>query len=424
MRFYEISEKIRSYLPKPVPQAKANDPKPKAQGGRTKHPFHGKLVGDSIEHDGEQLDEAARIQHAEDIIFWEGSKGAVRALESLKKLANGGHEDVTIKWDGSPAVIFGRDEVTGEFILTDKSGFGAKGYDGKSKSGKELQAMLHNRKLSKGQDVPPDYKKFARSMSNIFDSFEQITPRDHTGFFKGDLLYFDTPKTIRGDFVFKPNMVTYTVPIKSELGQKIKKSKAGIVIHNEVAQDGSESPLTINAEKFFGEGSALVFPPVTVTDPPKVNTDSIKQLEADVNKSAQAIDSLLNKETLQSLKISDLPQVFYTYTNRKVDSGMVNLGKDFLDWLSQSKVSQPKQERIREYIDKNKAGFVAMWTLVKEIQDVKDDIINQFDSQESNVKANIGDIPGGEGYVLSHDEGPIKLVNRAGFTAANRAAQR
>ena len=65
-----------------------------------------------------------------------------------------------------------------------------------------------------------------------------------------------------------------------------------------------------------------------------------------------------------------------------------------------------------------------MWTLVKEIQDVKDDIINQFDAQESNVKANIGDMPGGEGYVLSHDEGPIKLVNRAGFTAANRAAQR
>jgi hypothetical protein len=30
------------------------------------------------------LKEGARIDHAEDIIFWEGSKGAIRALESLK----------------------------------------------------------------------------------------------------------------------------------------------------------------------------------------------------------------------------------------------------------------------------------------------------------------------------------------------------
>ena len=72
----------------------------------------------------------ARIQHAEDVVFWEGSKGAARAIESLKKLEQGGHNDVTIKWDGSPAVIFGRNE-NGEFTLTDKSGFQAKGYDGR-----------------------------------------------------------------------------------------------------------------------------------------------------------------------------------------------------------------------------------------------------------------------------------------------------
>ena len=43
---------------------------------------------------------AARIQHAEDIVFWEGSQGAKRALQSLANLAKGGHKDVTVKWDG------------------------------------------------------------------------------------------------------------------------------------------------------------------------------------------------------------------------------------------------------------------------------------------------------------------------------------
>lgn len=46
------------------------------------------------------LKEDARIDHAEDIVFWEGSKGAARALDSLLQLEKGGHTDVTIKWDG------------------------------------------------------------------------------------------------------------------------------------------------------------------------------------------------------------------------------------------------------------------------------------------------------------------------------------
>ena len=68
------------------------------------------------------LKEGARIDHAEDIIFDEGSRGAIRALEALKQMEQGGHKNVTVKWDGSPALVFGRNEA-GEFILTDKSGF-------------------------------------------------------------------------------------------------------------------------------------------------------------------------------------------------------------------------------------------------------------------------------------------------------------
>jgi len=115
MRFYEFKE----YAKGSKGQAKGKDKMPKAKAGRTDHPLHGKLVGEKT-NESVQLDEGARIQHAEDLVFWEGSAGAVRALESLKKLETGGHKNVTIKWDGSPAVIFGRDEE-GNFILTDKS---------------------------------------------------------------------------------------------------------------------------------------------------------------------------------------------------------------------------------------------------------------------------------------------------------------
>ena len=99
------------------------------------------------------LKEGARIDHAEDIVFWEGSRGAIRALESLKSLEQGKHTNVTIKWDGSPAIIFGR-TADGEFVLTDKSGFGAKGYDGKSKSGEDLEQMFLNRSGGKNRENP------------------------------------------------------------------------------------------------------------------------------------------------------------------------------------------------------------------------------------------------------------------------------
>ena len=94
----------------------------------------------------ELINEAeARIQHAEDLVFFQGSAGAKRALDSLSSMGTGGHTNATIKWDGSPAVIFGRD-ANGEFILTDKSGFTASGYDGKATSADGLQQMLMNRK--------------------------------------------------------------------------------------------------------------------------------------------------------------------------------------------------------------------------------------------------------------------------------------
>ena len=52
--------------------------KSKPGGNETPHPARGKLVG-------ERINEAdARIQHAEDIIFFQGSKGAMRVIDSLR----------------------------------------------------------------------------------------------------------------------------------------------------------------------------------------------------------------------------------------------------------------------------------------------------------------------------------------------------
>jgi len=367
------------------------------------------------------LKEGARIDHAEDIVFWEGSRGAIRALESLKSLEKGKHTDVTIKWDGSPAIIFGRDE-NGEFILTDKSGFGAKGYDGKSKSGEELEQMFLNRSGGKNRENP-GYVAFAGNMRSIFDLYERATPKDFRGFLKGDLLYYTTPPVKNNNYVFKPNIVEYAVDVDSDLGKRIGQSKTGVVVHRLVDVEGNESEVPKGID--FQGNDVLIFPSVTVERAPEIEDESINQLKADVAKNAGAIDKLLDTNALTQLKISDFANVLYAYTNSKVDTGLEDLGADFFDWMARSKLSANKQKNIATHIQNNQAGFNAIWQVVSGIMRIKDDVIRQFDSHNQTVKSSIpGHGEGGEGYVLAHPQGDVKLVPREYFTRANRAVQR
>jgi len=362
----------------------------------------------------------ARIQHAEDVVFWEGSAGAKRALKALSDMANAGGKNVTIKWDGSPAVVFGRNPK-GKFIFTDKSGFVAKGYDGKSQSGDDLEQMLLGR--GKGGEKSDSYKAFAGNMKDVYDEYAKAVPKKHRGYFKGDLLYFNKPTLVDGAYTFKPNLVQYKVQADSDIGKRIGRSKTGIVIHRVVDDAGAEGPLQ-NADIFEGN-EVLVLPPVTTQEPPQIDNAGIKNLTGIINKNGAAIDKVLDENTLRNMKVSDFPNILYTYTNSCVDRNcLTNLGNDFIQWLDNSKVSRIKQGKIIEYIKTNIQGVKALWQTVSGIMQVKDDIVRQLDQQPADVKATIGDKPGGEGYVLSHPGGDMKLVNRGNFSAANRAIKR
>lgn len=361
----------------------------------------------------------ARIQHAEDLVFFQGSAGAKRALAQLKELASGGQGKVTIKWDGSPAVIFGRDE-DGKFMLTDKGGFGAVGYDGKNKSPEAVEKMFLARPGA--QKNPEGFKALAANMKKAYSVMEKATPENFRGYFKGDMLYFNTPNKEQDVYMFKPQIVQYMVKADSKIGKRIGQSSVGVVIHRVVDKEGNEGPL--KQFDMFQGNELFVIPPVTVSETPKVDESSVKKLEALINKNASSIDSFLDKSKLQQMKVSDFADILYSYINSKVDTGLDNLGRDFLKWLGNSKVSRNKQEKIIQYVKENINTFSAMWDVVNGIMQVKDNIIGQLDTQDSDVVASINGQPGGEGYVLSDPTGDMKLVNRRGFSAANRAQMR
>ncbi len=362
------------------------------------------------------LNENARIQHLEDLILGldgpsgsAGGKKAITALHQIEQQPN----SVTIKWDGSPAVIFGRNE-NGVFVLTDKSGFGAKGYDGKVTSSDALENML----LSRGTGKPdPDRKQFASKMRNIWDKVESTVPADFRGYVHGDLLWLTKPQVKDNKITFTPNTTTYAVNAESDIGKKIANSDVGVVVHMAIGLDGEKTQVDMTQ---FQGGQTYIMPPAMVTKSPGVDIPAVDELEDYLSKNAGAIDKLFNVPA--ELKMADFGKVLYAYINSSVKTGgLDNLGSDFMKWVDNSKLSAPKKQRLGEYINSNIDGFNATFNFIKGIKKVKNQVIRALDSQKADIEAYTAGQRGGEGYVVDKD---VKLVNRAGFTAANMAKER
>jgi hypothetical protein len=236
-------------------------------------------------------------------------------------------------------------------------------------------------------------------------------------------LYFQQPELKDGRYQFKPNVVTYSVTPDSVLGKKIAKSSVGVVIHSMINEQGTEQPVPDDLE--FKGSKLLVVPPVTVSNPVQLDTTQLAQVKSMLTQHARDIDTVLDRNKLTAMKVSDFANILYTYVNSKVLTGMKDLGRDFVKWLTTtSAVSRNKQGKIVDYVKQNVVGFNALWKVFAGIQAAKDAVIAQLDNQGSDVTASINDQPGGEGYVIQTAQGPIKLVNRAGFSKVNFALNR
>ena len=357
-------------------------------------------------------EEGARIHHLEDLIIWDGSVGGQKAIAKLHQVETS-PKSISIKWDGSPAVIFGRNE-NGEFVLTDKSGFTAKGYDGRVTSGDDLEKMFLNR----AKDGIDDSKRdFASKMKNIWDKVESVIPGDFRGYLHGDLLWSSTPQTKDDRLIFKPNTTTYSVDANSDIGKKIINYDIGIVVHQSIDLEGNKSGVDMGK---LQAGKTWIMPPVYVTKSPGVDLPEVDRLESYLKSNANAIDKLLAVPA--ELKMADFGNILYTYINNSVKAGNLDkLGTNFSEWVNSSKLSGPKKERVVQWVQENSDGFEAIFSFIKGVMTTKNKIIKTLDSQPADIEASTNGERGGEGYVIDKD---VKLVNRAGFTAANMRRER
>lgn len=345
-----------------------------------------------------------RIEHLEDLVFEQGSRGIKTALEIIAQSAENTGRSVTVKWDGKPAIVFGR-KPTGEFVLTDKSGFTAKGYDGLATS-PEMMAKIQRQRGGERGELIEIYNR-------LFPMLQAATPPNFNGYVQGDLLYTEQPPEISGEYIFKPNFVEYKIPAASPLGQRIGTSEVAVATHTRYSEAGAapEALSTVNFNQV--PGLLLIEPTVKNITNIKPNAKMVKQLRSIVSQHGTDIDGLFSPAELRAAQVTDLPQLCKRYINSRIDTNYDNLLPDFGAWLQKS-VTPRKYNNIIEYIQSprsNLNGISAAFTAFLLLHDLKTDLLSQLDRQQ----------PGQEGWVMATPAGRAKLVNRFGFSAGNRA---
>ena len=354
--------------------------------------------------------EDVRIAHPEDLVFDEGSRGIQRAIAGIENTARD-PKKATVKWDGKPAIIFGR-KPNGDFVLTDKAGFLAKGYDGLATSPEMIAQIMAGRGGERGELVAI-YQK-------LFPLLRAAVPTDFRGYIQGDFLYANTPPVVNNQYVFQPNTVAYSVPVQSNMGQRIGQSQAGVAVHTTLTAPG-DAAQPIQSDSMAKmlrpvPGLLIVDPYLNAPKPIKLDTATVNKVKQVATAQGAAIDQLFNPQELRARKITNLPVLMKTYINSKVREGNFNnLIGGFGPWIQAKEPA--KAPRIFEWATENKEAVAAVFQSFLDITSIKNELVRQLDAQSSEVNASIDGVAGHEGYVAYG----MKFVNRMRFSAANFA---
>ena len=361
------------------------------------------------------------FNHLEDLVFFYGSAGTIEALEHLRDMATeAGSQTIRMKWDGNPQIYWGRAQKGGPLVF---GGHNAWSKGEAATSPEEVKDFIANKS---GNPKTPEEKtardQFAAKFASMYDDFDKATPKDFEGFVYADGLFLDPISADNGVYTFCPNpksKTCYHVKADSDLGRRIGNASIMVVGHAFFPEwgqpDSSQQPMQ-DFSAFDNNPKLIVLGPVYNNNKVDVNTQAIDRVETFVKTNGRKIDQFL--EPVKGL--ADLKNIIYTYVNQTAKSKQLDSLSDqhFMSWLQNSKVSQGKQAKI---IDLNKQfgnALAAIFELVKMIQRMKDDVIDQVEGEQGDIWDS-----NGEGRVryadpLTKQFGNVKLVPRKRWTPA------
>lgn len=314
----------------------------------------------------------------------------------------------------SPQIYWGRERKNGPLILAGHNGWSR---GAKTDNPKDLEDFIANKS---GKPTTPEEKlkrdAFAKQFASLYPLFNLATPRDFVGFVYADGLFLNRPALdANGIYNFSPNPkseTTYHVLADSPLGQRISQAQVMVVGHAYFSKfgmpDDQQEPMD-DFTVFNKNPQLIVLGPVYNSSHISIDTNAVDEVENFLTQNAAEIDNFLQG----TAGLADLKNIVYTYVNQTAKAGQLSQmdADHFFNWLSTSKVSENKQNKIQELTKKHPGALNSIFTLVTSIMSLK----NQIIAQAEQTRTEVWDTKG-EGRVRYADPskqfGNIKLVPR------------
>ena len=389
------------------------------------------------------------LEHIEDEILnygIDGGRASINFIQSLRDMFAGASRssiNMTVKWDGAPAVFAGVDPADGKFFVGKKSVF-------------NVEPQLYKTNADVDKYTSGDLNK---KLKVALSEFPKLGIK---GVLQGDLMFTDdvSTDTIDGKkyYTFQPNTIVYAVDVDSDFGSQIKKAKIGVVWHTTYtgkelqdmkASFGVNISSLKNVSSVWQDDATFkdVSGSATMT---QSETDEITAELSTAGKTFQKINSTLLKKFLNlqdSFTGAMISAGIKTYNNISVRQGkpisnprahaqgyIKYVGDKYNDKVkdSKSKAGKDKYNKLRaEYtreLNKHVKNLTEIITFQNAIVNAKMLIVRKLNSVKSIgtfIKTSNGfKVSNPEGYVaIDRVSGnAVKLVDRMEFSFNNFTA--
>ena len=382
------------------------------------------------------------MEHLEDEVLNHGvagTRGAINFLQGLRDML-AGHSDapvnVTVKWDGAPAVFAGYNPENDRFFV------GTKGVFNKSAKINYTEA-----------DIDDNHSGGLADKLKV--ALAELSRVNIRGVLQGDMMYTKDDlkrEEIGGEsyITFQPNTIVYAVPVKTKLAAKIMSSNMGIVWHTTYSGDTMED-MTASfgvSSGAFKERTSVWQADAAFKDQSGTATMTKKEtgdVTAILKKAGQLFQKLDSNILEMIANDAQTSLMVKTYYNTKVRSGekVKNVKKHTAGMIAYvydklkadvDKVKQEKNKKIKKetmdkyvkFLRKNSGEFVKIFAMQNLLIDAKLLIVRKLESIQGLTKTFIKTPTGyrvtaPEGFVAidSLKGGAVKLVDRMEFSMQN-----
>ena len=386
------------------------------------------------------------LEHLEDEMLnygVDGCKAAVSFLKELKKMLGNQESSgfMQTKWDGAPSIICGTNPMNGMFFVGTKSVF--------AKTNPKL-CYTH-------EDVDAFYDgDLAIKLKTSLDYFSGL---GIDGVVQGDLLYTESDlktESINGErlYTFRPNTITYAIPTDHPIGVAAKRAKIGVVFHTHYTGSYVPEMQAAAGAKVDGNSDVLVVKndtPMHRVGFSRAEMQKFDNYISKIERMCQICGDFLDELVDMSGSTGDAKFHISTYLKQFFNSEIKNarsIGNideamyDMLNFYGEKMEKElakiktvanlTKKRNLvygsQNYVVDNVYKFKSMLALYKELQAVKQMVIDKLDHLEefrTFVQTDKGyKVTTPEGYVLHKDGSMIKFVNRLEFAYNNFTLQK